>query len=638
MTINKFHIILSLVAAAVPAAVAQELHEQIGVDGKYVREVTVQDRIHLLPTRLRPQLETRPMPYNFDAVTTDFFPVGAPLNVVTPYADRTTPDSPGYLALSLGSWLDGNLSAGYRFVRTPATTAGAYLQFNTTSYFKPKLAAGAEDVRRELADGRLGVYASHNFDGKGTLSGNAEYRLGWWNYFGYADLGSPLYRNPDSEAPDAVAPTQTLNEVNARIGWEAQPNTRGFSYKAAVAAHYFGYRSMYERYSHGSYEPLKTPRETRLSFSGALAKRWQSGSSLGIDLALDGLFYSHPYKLDGYEGYFRGWESPDNYGMLTLTPYYRFSHGLLNIRIGADIDLSFNAGPEGDRYSAFHIAPDVRLDWRKGGFGLFLNLLGGSQLQTLAYLHSLDYYCMPGLPSTRPVYTPFDGEAGVGIGPFAGFSARLAFRYRVSRNTSAGGWYMAMLNYGLGQVPGLMIPDGATTSDYSIAYSQSPQGINLHGLGLAVDLDYRLGSILHLKAAGTYQPQDGKTGYFNGYDRPRWTLAAGAEVRLVKPLTIAVEYQYRGVRNIYTPFNREIVYTTVAPASLPVISEPDTDDLLGRLRLPDLTLLSARIGWQFTPRISAFVSASNLLNRRDDILPCTPLSGISVIAGAQFLF
>ena len=82
--------------------------------------------------------------------------------------------------------------------------------------------------------------------------------------------------------------------------------------------------------------------------------------------------------------------------MLTLTPYYSFRRGQMDIRVGADIDLSFNAGPSESRYSLFHIAPDVNFDLRTGPVGLYLHLRGGSELQTLASLWQLDYYQMPG--------------------------------------------------------------------------------------------------------------------------------------------------------------------------------------------------------------------------------------------------
>ena len=126
----------------------------------------MQDKVFTLPKRLGFTVESSPLACWEGGVPTPFTPKASQMPVVTPFASRAVRGSRGYLGLGLGSWLDGNLSAGYRFVQSPKTTAGAYLQFNTTSLHRPRISVQAADVRRRLADGRLGLYASHIFDGK----------------------------------------------------------------------------------------------------------------------------------------------------------------------------------------------------------------------------------------------------------------------------------------------------------------------------------------------------------------------------------------------------------------------------------------------------------------------------------------
>lgn len=623
------HILTFAAALAAAPALAQGLHESIGVDGKYVREVIVQDKVFTLPKRLGFTVESSPLACWEEGVPTPFTPKASQMPVVTPFASRAVRGSRGYLGLGLGSWLDGNLSAGYRFVQSPKTTAGACLQFNTTSLHRPRISVQAADVRRRLADGRLGLYASHIFDGKGTVDAAADYRLAGWNYYGYAAMSGLWADGLRSAGEDAFkAPTQTLHEANARIGWRGERDFRGFSYDAALGVRHFGYRALYLQDAGASgLSRFKGDRETALYLDAGLRKRWRGGSELGLGLRGDMLLYADRPDTDS------GSRGHDDYGMLTLTPYYRFSRGLLNMRLGVDVDLAFAAGRSGDRYSVFHMAPDVRLDWRKGGVGLFLNVLGGSELQTLASQHALDYYAMPLLADTRPVYSPLDASAGANFGPFAGFSAGVAFRYRISRRMPTGGWYMAMLNYGSLAMPGMSLPDGCDPAD--VRYGSSPEGIDMHGLSLAVHAGYRLGSILELEAEGTYQPQDGEKGYFNGYDRPRWTASVAATVKPVEKLSLSLEYEYRGVRRIYTQAGR--VGSAAVPGGIPVIKDPG-DGPMPSLRLPDLTLLGFRAGWQFTPKVGVFVQGANLLDRRDDVLPFAPMQGISVVGGVNLLF
>ena len=157
----------------------------------------------------------------------------------------------------------------------------------------------------------------------------------------------------------------------------------------------------------------------------------------------------------------------------------------------------------------------------------------------------------------------------------------------------------------------------------------------MHGLSLAMHAGYRLGSILELEAEGTYQPQDGEKGYFNGYDRPRWTASVAATVKPVEKLSLSLEYEYRGVRRIYTQAGR--VGSAAVPGGIPVIKDSG-DGPMPSLRLPDLTLLGFRAGWQFTPKVGVFVQGANLLDRRDDVLPFAPMQGISVVGGVNLLF
>ena len=612
---------------------AQGLHESIGVDGKYVREVIIQDKIYTLPKKLNFTLESTPPAYSLTGIPTPFRPQGVAMPTVTPFADRQVPDTKGYLDFCLGSWLDGNLSAGYRFVNTERTVAGAFIQANTSLLWKPEISELTSDIHRRLADGRVGVYASHRFDGKGTLDGTVLYGLSGFNYYGYSALQDLIWLPAGTKAD---VPTQTVNEVRGDFGWHSTRNRHGFSYDAGLDVSYLGYRSLYlPSPSGGVVSPdgrysgltrLRGDRETGLRLNASARKQWSGGSELGADLRTTLMLYTKTEDESGEQ------VSPDNYGAVGLTPYYRFSRGLLNIRVGADIDLILNAGPAGDRYPAFRIAPDVRLDWRKGGVGLYLNVLGGTELRTLAWMRSLDWYTMPCTGTTNPVYSPLDAALGANFGPYGGFSAGASFRYKVTRGMPEGGWYMAYLNYGGSQMPGISFPGGAWPSPES--FTPGGKGLNIHGMSVEAHAAYTLGRILEIKASGTYQPQSGRTGYFNGYDRPRWTASLSALVRPVSQLSIEVGYEYRGVRNIYSSWD----WISDTKSDLPVVDDTERDSPLSSLRLPDLTLLNARAGWQFTPKIGIFIQAANLLNRHDAILPLTPTSGISVTGGVNLLF
>lgn len=317
----------------------------------------------------------------------------------------------------------------------------------------------------------------------------------------------------------------------------------------------------------------------------------------------------------------------DDYGMLTLSPYYRFSKGLLDIRLGADVDLAFNAGADGDRYSFFHIAPDVRFALQTGQVGLYLNLQGGSELNTLAHLHELDYYSMPYVVSTRPSFTPLDASFGVNLGPFSGFSMGVEAKWRSTKNVPLGGWYMAALNYGF-MPDDRLVPSAKGAGD--VFYVGDTDGINLHGASVGAHMNYEYGDLFSIYVEGAYQPQDGKKGFFNGYDRAKVTGSAKVSVKPIKPLRVSAGFDFRGKRDIYVK-------------SVGAISDGGTvidgnNVTLHKLPLEDLSLLNLSASWSLTPSVSVWVEADNLLNRKVEVLPMQPMQGIIFTGGFKWIF
>ena len=122
------------------------------------------------------------------------------------------------------------------------------------------------------------------------------------------------------------------------------------------------------------------------------------------------------------------------------------------------------------------------------------------------------------------------------------------------KNVPLGGWYQTWLNNGDVAVAGLLpaVPAGS-----AVLYSLDSDGLDMHGVSLAGHMEYRHGDLFSISAEGSVQPQDGKKGYFNGYDRPKITALFKASVRPLKPLRISASYDFRGKRAIYTRAMRQ---------------------------------------------------------------------------------
>ena len=225
--------------AALPAASQEKLEGTLYVDGEYVPTVVRQDKIHLLPQKVSFELPTfRPEPAT-GLLTGNYVPgynaLPAPVwqGAAAEYPWR------GYLYGGIGSYLNSTLSAGYRMVATDATKADIWFQHTGTSLFKPRICD--RDLKRYRYDERLGLRVSHRFSA-GTLTADAHYHLGFFNYYGVSTPHSSLIVMPprmEAKQTDET-PKQTLNDARLRASWQESPQIgSGFADMTMASARTF---------------------------------------------------------------------------------------------------------------------------------------------------------------------------------------------------------------------------------------------------------------------------------------------------------------------------------------------------------------------------------------------------------------
>lgn len=619
---------LSLLSAA---AAYPQFDQSISVEGKYIPEVIRLDRINTFPKKVNFSLESTPLVYDAAGTTAAFAPQLYTVPALGWNDTRKIRNNRGYIDFGLGSWLNSTLSAGYRFMQDENTVVGLRLQHNSTSLWKPEVSPLYSDTKQWRYDETLGVYGSHFFSGYGRLDAAVDYHIGNFNYYGFNPLWIPITSKAENLKK---VPNQTLNDISARVGWISASDADQVSWNISLGTRYFGYRRMYglDEASLAQEHALqlsgvKSTRETDIFLNGGVLFPTSSKSAVGLDLKASVLTYSGFNANDYSFNYPALAAKPDTYGLVTLTPFYRFAINRLNLRLGANIDIAAKAGPEEKRYDLFHFSPDVMLDYDAGPARLFLHLRGGSALHTLTSGYELDYYQQPFIFNTTPVYTPLDGEFGASFGPFSGFSAGLGFAFRVSRGQYLGGWYQQFLNSGpalsFQTVPGgLLSHIGDTPVSYSFLENQT---YNISGYSLRADLAYDLGKYFKISANGAYQPQNGKTGFFNGLDRPRWIAAISAQTNPWKTLKLSLSYNYRGVRSSWIKGSYR--------------NDKGFDEtILTSLRLPDVTSLDFGASYSFTDSFSLWLQADNILNRHILLLPALPSQGVSVAGGVSILF
>ena len=581
-----------------------QLNENVAVEGRYEPIVIETERINIYPSAVKFELPTVNLSEEMKGIVTDFQPTLLTMGFTGWRTNRTPSKQKGYLDMNLGSWLNSNLSAGYRALADSVNTLDLALQFKSTSLSKRgRLPEGIEAMsKRYLYDGTFSLGWKHNLRGSRYLSADLDYRLARFDYY-----GSTLPAN--SPFIEHGAPAQTLNSLSFNLGINRTPNLpRGWH--AGAGLRYFGYNSLFPM-NYLTSPHISGGRETQLEIDGGYIIPLKGGSRLALNGNLDVVFYT------GKENLPQPFHKLPSYAMLTLRPAYLYSRPGFDFRLGAVVDMTFNAEGEtlDSKYSLFHFAPDVRMHVTRDKFGFRLGVTGGSELMTLSRKEQWDYYQMPYLVTTQPSYTPLDAEAGFSFGPFAGFTADISAGYDVTLHTPVGGWYQVMLG-------GYAYGVDALTAQGTPLFDFSRKGLDLHGAKVKLMLAYTGNDIFDASFQLTYTPQNNKKGVFNGYDRSRWVMDVSAGIRPVKKLKIALGYSYRGVRTIYT-------YLTPAAGG---------DDTLCGLRLPDLTDLKASLTYSITDNLHIYCRAANLLNRKVDYLPGLTTQGITFCGGFDLIF
>lgn len=620
------HISLILLAASFGYASAQ-YDQSIAVEGKYVPEYITHERIGMFPKPVRFDLEKSSLQYSMGGVDANFTPQAVPIQATGWQSTRDFYDHRGYFELGVGSWLQSTVSAGYRFIDNRKSALGVRFQHNSTSLWNPRL-SDFIDSKMWRYDEAIGLYGHHVFDGAGRLDAAFDYHLGIFDYYGFAPASfSTDFLSPQrSGSGDIKAPTQTRNDISARIGWRSAPGIHKFSWSAEAGVRYFGYRRFYFPQVDNICPSTTGGRETDVNLKGSLSYPTSGKSSIGLSLQGDVIGYARPEWRSGYDPDLN-LPHPDTYGMVSLTPYYKFTKSRLNIMLGAKIDLAFNAGFENDRYGTFHIAPNVRLDFDGGPVKLYLYALGGSKLHTMVAGYENDYYQIPRLGNTTPTYTPLDAKGGLTFGPFSGFHAGFDIAFRTSRNQYFGGLYTPFLN-NVNQYDA--IPDQyrlpSEIDGHPVEYSFVPGSLsNLTGFSFGINTGYDAGRYFKIAAEGRYQHQNGRAGYFNGYDRPEFTASISAETNPWNTLKFKVSYDLRAMR------------------MLPVMGRftdvPDMDTRpIGMWRLPNVSMLNFGASYAFNENFNVWIQADNLLNRRIWYMPGVPEPGIRLAAGIGLYF
>ncbi len=355
------------------------------------------------------------------------------------------------------------------------------------------------------------------------------------------------------------------------------------AYRSKAEGLTYSVKAGFERFSFGLHD-ADGAAQTRinLGFDGGVQAGGNSGFAVGVDALM---------LHSGLAG------ETSQTGLITLNPRYTYhtSDHRFSARVGLKADISINDG------NLFRIAPDLMAAWNPSSFfGLELKATGGTVMNTLSSLFDLTPYCIPTAWYSNSSI-PYDLSAKIVVGPRRGLYLELE------------GGYARANDY-------LMPLDGFTPQGEGVFFA----GTDLkawHGTA-AIGWDSRYVSV---KTSCLFSPSSLDKAYYINRDRAAYVFDASVSVRPLKALEIKAGYSLRACRAAYG-FDR-YDFSEGMTAYTPV-----------RRNLGNATDLSVEARYTFTPKASAFVSASNLLNRNYLILGDRPAQGLTALVGVEFKF
>lgn len=592
-----------------------DLNKEITLEREFdpVKKEVVKKTV--LPKEIKKSSKEAVAPQFSDWTVPTLVPVEIP--TMLPYGYRTRhnfSNQRGYLDLGAGTHLNILASAGYRFIDKEEEKLGVWLQHNSTWIGKNTselIDQPSHRNKQRFNDNLVGASWTKNL-GKGILGVDGRLHFDSFNYYG--GFGDFLKDHKTA-----------FFEARADGNWQSQYDINGetIDYEASATLDYAGYDKSHLQGIDG-------------------AKEFWLNAKLGAE---------HEFDKIGNVGFTFGgdivnlrrhneWTNKANdktYGMLTLSPYYLYENDIFKAKAGFNVNFSFNDG------TAVRFSPNVDLNFKIiKGLSLFAQATGGKEINHLGDMHD-DYRYNDPLAQYGNTYVPFDGRVGFNVGPFVGFKAKAYVGYGFMTGSldpvipaAYSGIYKDVYEIDNPR------PDGNTPyADFNQYAAIIYKITKTKGVYVGAELAYKYRSLAEAKVQFMYAPQTDEEyvegmrydGYALGNDGPNTLLNINLTVWPIKPLMVTAGLSCRLNRGVMT---REWVYTPTVDEDGTIL-EPGKYDI-DWICMKDVVDLHVTARYSFSHIFSVWAQASNLLNKKWDILPGQGAQKINLMGGISLNF
>ena len=585
---------LAMILPVAPTALAQnsggkELNKVITLDKDFVPVEKKAVKKNKLPQVVKSTVKEVKAPTYSTWVQPTSVPSLVP--VMEPYGYRTLhnfSDQNGYLMLGAGTHLNMTGSVGYRIIDQEDTRLGVWLQHNSSWNGKnsSQLIAPENRQKQKYNDNLLGLDLMKEVRG-GTFGAALRGEYDSFNYYaGWTDF---LRDNK-----------QSFFNLDLDFDWDGKADVGdGLEYNVGFGGAFAGYGKGLEGENTGA-------REAQARLGLGVDYSLGDFNTVGADLDFTLVNLSH------YDTFLSHDNLSSTYGLLHLSPYYRFQGENFRALVGLNLDFGFNDG------KAVRVSPNVKFEYDVAGSTvIYANATGGKELNTLARLHAVNRYSAP-RQRYASSYTPFDFEAGLKFGPFRGFNLKVYAGYGIFNNVLDA----------FVQPLGIDGMTGTVIYPEALRYAATNyRATGYRGVKVGAEVNYKYRSLVELTASIVYAPSGenddiANQKYLKGYSLDYYdgTEVVGKidlKVTPIDKLSIGVGMEYRGGR---------------------AVLQAASDIPYDFLDLDDIWNLKAHASYNFSRTFSVWLDANNLLNRRWDEMPGMGAQKLSVMGGIAINF
>ena len=576
---------IPLAAQNEQARTEPELSRELTLEREYNPAVQDANKVNTLPDIKEPQITKMPADYAILTIPADTKREIGLLPAERFLADMTYNKRRGYANVAAGSYMNINGDLGYHILSTGKDKlnislthrSGAGEREYTEGFLK------GEKVNALINDNRAGMNFLHDF-GRSAMRLGIHYAYSTFNYYG---LPSPTIH---SIWPSPVPDTET-NQLRRAFTANAAVESKGsrpVGYMLDGNYTHFSYRYAWDKSMPGITEQTLAARMKLYAITGA-------DKQIGLAGKFNQFLYTLPNAAAGFKNFLEA----------TLTPYFRAEGDFWNLTLGANLMLITETERNPARLFA---SPHAGIDINTGARTLIYLKADGDIRSNSAYQLSEENRYTDPYTSAAPSRTWLDATAGIKSGALPGCWIHIFGQYKATDDDYF--FIPHMSAEGFGNLSRVLPQDfRLLRGGLELKYAHR----NLFGLtlkGVYNQWNEEKDATADEMTDATYNSLRIKR---KAYGRPTAELTAGASLRPLRPLALALGY--------YVATGRQAL---VSNASI--------------VDMKDINELDFTASYTFGKTLGIYIKMHNLLFQTYEHIYGYPLQGFGIMGGINVNF